>query len=285
MLHNVLVCLDASQGREALTDCEAVAYEFAAMYRARLVGLHVRPLLLPMAPLMYPPEVALGATMAMASMEASARAAADDAQDAGHGEEYVREFLEGARRAGIEATCQSVRGDVVEEIVKFAHAADLVLLPDAHRPGMPAWPVARLVKAVARPILLASQAALPIRRIAVAYDGSAGADHALQAAVDIAVNWPRPRPDVILLGVAHGAESQSGMLASAEQYVRGYGLEYHTHLCHGKPGEAIVSAADDEAANLLCVGAYNHSMLREALLGSTTDEIVEHRHQPLLLCN
>ena len=39
---------------------------------------------------------------------------------------------------------------------------------------------------MARPILLASQCTLPIRRIAVAYDGSVGADRALQAAVDIA---------------------------------------------------------------------------------------------------
>ena len=285
MLHNVLVCLDASQGQAALRACQEVAFEFAARYRARLTGLFVRAPAPMIAPLVYPPEVALGATMAMASMEASARAADQDKREAELGEAWLDRFVDGARKAGIEAQGHLACGDIVEKIVEFSHAADLVLLPDAHTPGMPAWPLARITRAVARPILLASQCQLPIERIAVAYDGSMGADRALQTAVDIAVNWPPPRPDVILLSVASSPDTKPASLGSAEQYVRGYGLSYHTHVCGGKPAEAICQAADEEQASLLCMGAYNHSTLREALLGSTTDEVVEHRKQPLLLCH
>lgn len=283
MLHNVLVCLDGSQGWNAQQSCQSVAFEFAAQYGARLIGLHVRPLPPPLVPVAYPPEMALGASMAMAAMEANIRLSLEQEQD--DGQEFTQAFREAARAAGVEATCHSVRGDLIEKIVEYAHAADLVLLPDAHEPGVPPWPLGRLVRAVARPVLLASQAVIPIRRIAVAYDGSIGADRALQTSVDIAINWPAPRPDVILLAVATNGASQSELLGAAEQYVRGYDLDYKARVVKGRVSEAICTVADEEAASLLSMGAYNHSSLREALLGSTTDEVVEQRHQPLLLCH
>lgn len=285
MLHNVLVCLDGSQGWSARQNCQAVAFEFAAQYGARLIGLHVRPLPPPLVPVMYPPEMALGASMAMAAMEANMRLAVEEERHEDEGELFCHRFLEAARSCGVEATCHSVRGDLIEKIVEHAHAADLVLLPDAHEAGVPPWPLGRLVRAVARPVLLASQAVVPIRRIAVAYDGSIGADRALQTSVDIAINWPAPRPDVILLAVSRGGESKNELLGAAEQYVRGYDLDYKTRVLEGKVCEALCTAADEEGASLLSMGAYNHSSLREALLGSTTDEVVEHRHQPLLLCH
>ena len=286
MLHNVLVCLDGSQGWSAQQACQEIAYEFAAQYRARLIGLHVRPDAASLAPVVYPPEVAVGAAMAFASMEASQRTQlAVDAVEEERAEQFVNGFLAGARSAGVEAICHSVRGDLVDEIVQFGHAADLILLPDAHAPTSPAWPLGRLCRATARPVLLASQCVVPFRRIAVAYDGSLGADRALQVAVDMAVNWPPPQPELILLAVSDAPHARLDVLAPAEQYLRGYSLKYRTRIATGRPSEGIVNAADEEAANLLCMGAYNHSTLREALLGSTTDEVVEQRHQPLILCH
>ena len=285
MLHNVLVCLDGSQGWSAQQACQTVAFEFATQYGARLIGLHVRPPPPSLLPVMYPPEMAMGASMAMAAMEADMRRALDRDAVGDDGLEFSNAFLEAARAAGVDATCHSVRGEMVEKIVEYAHSADLILLPDAHEPGVPAWPLGRLVRSVARPVLLASQCAVPIRRIAVAYDGSIGADRALQASVDIAVNWPAPRPDVILLAVAENGASRNELLGPAEAYLRGYDLAYTARVVKGNAAQGICAAADEEAASLLSMGAYNHSSLREALLGSTTDEVVEHRHQPLLLCH
>jgi nucleotide-binding universal stress UspA family protein len=284
VLHNVLVCLDGSQGYEAQRTCQAVAFEFARKYQARLIGLHVRPLPPPIAPAMAAPAVALGASMAIAAMEASARAAAlDDREEQQRAEAFADEFLEAAARAGVEATCHTVRGDLVDQVVQYAHAADLVLLPDALARQAPAWPVARIVRSVARPVLLASQAAVPIKRIAVAYDGSLGSDRALQAAVDMAINWPEPRPDIVLLAVTANTGDRAAVLAPAEQYVRGYDLRYRTHVAQGAPARRICAAAAEEEARLLCMGAYGHSRLREALLGGAIDEVVKHRHQALLL--
>lgn len=299
MLHNVLVCLDGSQGWSAQQNCQSVAFEFAAQYGARLIGLHVRPLPPPLVPVMFPPEMALGGSMAMAAMEANMRLAVELERHEDEGELFSQRFLEAARSCGVEATCHSVRGDLIEKLVEHAHAADLVLLPDAHEAGVPPWPLGRLVRAVARPVLLASQAVVPIRRIAVAYDGSIGADRALQTSVDIAVNWgrpnatpssqswPAPRPEVILLAVSRNGASHNELLGAAEEYVRSYDLDSTSRVLkdQGSVSEAICTAADEETASLLSMGAYNHSSLREALLGSTTDEVVEHRHQPLLLCH
>jgi nucleotide-binding universal stress UspA family protein len=285
MLHNVLVCLDASRGEDALRQCRSVATEFARHYGARLTGLHVKPLPQPIAPVGYPPELALGASMAMVAMEEAARAQDPELRlrEAEAERLMAEDFLAAAKAADVEATFHSVTGDPVEMIIEHAHSADLVLLPDA--PEARAWPLMRLVRSIARPVLLASHAVVPIKKIAVAYDGSVGADRALQLAVDLTLSWAHDKPDIVLLAVAEAPGDRAEVLKPAERYLQGYHLNYSTHISQGRTADMIVASADEEEATLLVMGAYGHSALREAVLGSTTDEVVEKRHQPLILCH
>jgi nucleotide-binding universal stress UspA family protein len=48
-------------------------------------------------------------------------------------------------------------------------------------------------------------------------------------------------------------------------------------------GEALLSLADDSAADLLVMGAYAHSRLRETFLGGVTRTVLAHMHLPVLL--
>ena len=47
-------------------------------------------------------------------------------------------------------------------------------------------------------------------------------------------------------------------------------------------GQALLAQAREEAADLLVMGGYGHSRLREMMLGGTTRPILEHMTVPVL---
>lgn len=51
------------------------------------------------------------------------------------------------------------------------------------------------------------------------------------------------------------------------------------------PGEALLSSLSDLGADLLVMGAYGHSRLRETVLGGVTDTIIDSMTVPVLLSN
>ena len=58
--------------------------------------------------------------------------------------------------------------------------------------------------------------------------------------------------------------------------------EYKT--VHGKPGEAVVSAAKHLHATLVVTGTRGLGTLRRTIMGSVSDYIVHHAHCPVLVC-
>ena len=51
------------------------------------------------------------------------------------------------------------------------------------------------------------------------------------------------------------------------------------------PGDVLLSTAADEGADLLVMGGYGHSRLRELILGGTTAHILKHMTVPVLFAH
>jgi nucleotide-binding universal stress UspA family protein len=49
------------------------------------------------------------------------------------------------------------------------------------------------------------------------------------------------------------------------------------------PGQALMDAAGDSMADLLIMGGYGHSRLREALFGGVTRHVVSHARIPVFM--
>ncbi len=58
--------------------------------------------------------------------------------------------------------------------------------------------------------------------------------------------------------------------------------EWQVTVAHGNPAEQIVSAAANEAADMIVVGGLRRSFLTATVLGSTTERVVRHAHCPVL---
>lgn len=121
-------------------------------------------------------------------------------------------------------------------------------------------------------------------RVLVAWDGSMEATRALAHAmpllrraanVALAVFNPELRPG------AHGQQPGADIaLLLARQGVK---VEVLERSAGGDVGEALLSLAADQRADLIVMGAYGHSRVRELLLGGASRTILQKMTVPVLM--
>ena len=140
-------------------------------------------------------------------------------------------------------------------------------------------------------------------RVLIAYDGSESADQALELMAGL--TWPAADECrlVVTCGVPF-ATSASVMVADAStlqaildaplddaerlatatsRRIDRPGLAATWEVGLGRPGSAILDAADRFQPDLLVVGSRGVGPIRSALLGSVSDELVEHAQCPVLV--
>ena len=139
--------------------------------------------------------------------------------------------------------------------------------------------VERVVRSVHRPLLVASRTFQPIQRVLVAYDGSATTRKALAMVAES----PLLRGfDIHLVTVGGGEGSERG-LGDAARVLDGAGLHATTEVIDGHPDEALAAYVDRQRIDLLVMGAYGHSRIRQLIVGSTTTAVMRNCQVPVLL--
>jgi nucleotide-binding universal stress UspA family protein len=137
--------------------------------------------------------------------------------------------------------------------------------------------IAPVIRNSVRPVLVAGPEFREdgdILKVLVAYDGSPHAARALPAAAELAA---RPGVQCTLLTVASSEEQGQEILAPAEAFLAHHGIVAHKEiLCNSRPSEEICKLAESGSVDLLVMGAYGHSQIREAIFGSTTQRILAH---------
>jgi nucleotide-binding universal stress UspA family protein len=184
---------------------------------------------------------------------------------------------------GISASAEVKTGVPGEIISKTAIAYDIVILSRTGynrianaRETIDSW-IAPVVRDSVRPVLIAGaefKEGTDIRSVLVAYDGSLHAARALLPAAELAA---RPGVDCRLVTVAHSEEAGNDLLAPAEAFLRHHGVTPRTQvLLSSKPPDAICELVTSGGVDILIMGAYGHSPIREVLFGSTTERILAH---------
>jgi nucleotide-binding universal stress UspA family protein len=137
--------------------------------------------------------------------------------------------------------------------------------------------VAPAIRNSVRPVLVAGsdfKEEGDIHKILVAYDGSMHAARALPAAAALAA---RPGVQCTLVTVASSEEQGQEILSPAEAFLCHHGIVAQKEIViSSRPSEEICRLAASGGAELLVMGAYGHSQIREAIFGSTTERILAH---------
>lgn len=186
---------------------------------------------------------------------------------------------------------QSLTQDALEVLRRCARYADLVIAgqPDAEDPGgVPASYAHELVMSAGRPVLFVPSKGRfdeVGRRVLVAWNGSQEAARAVKDGMPLlppaneaeVVIYDRekvlprpgdlPDPDIAKYLARHGAKVTVG-----EESSRGEEI-----------GQLILQRARAKSADVIVMGAYSHSRLRELVLGGATRTVFRSMHVPVLM--
>ena len=136
--------------------------------------------------------------------------------------------------------------------------------------------------------LLAPPAAA--RNVLISWNASKEASRAVSAALPLLQRAGQVHVAIFDAQV-HAAEHGEQPGAELTHYLARHGVEARLHLLdgggvrRGDIGEALLSQAADLSADLLVMGAYGHSRLRETILGGVTRTILQSMTIPVLMAH
>ena len=119
--------------------------------------------------------------------------------------------------------------------------------------------------------------------VMVCWDGSRTAARAVADAIPIIHN--SGRVEIVIVASERGKQDEIEG-ADVGQHLARHGLKVDVHRISGgniNVGDALLSHAADSGADLMVMGGYGHSRLREFVLGGVTRSIFESMTVPVLL--
>lgn len=144
--------------------------------------------------------------------------------------------------------------------------------------------VSQVLRDSIRPVLVAGRVpnqAGEVRNLMIAYDGSVHAGRALLVAAELGA---RAGVHTEIFTIAASEESGQEIMAPADLYLRNHGVIAERRvIVGGKPSDLICDLALSANADLLIMGAYGHSPIREMLFGSTTERVLSHCGSTVIL--
>ncbi len=180
-------------------------------------------------------------------------------------------------------------GDEFDQLTALARCHDIVVLPGGRDRvgGLPAEAAGGVIMGGGRAVLLAPDglAKGPFNRIAIAWKDTAEAARAVRAAMPL-LEIAR-QIDVLSICEAdkHAPECVNTCDALV-RYLRWHGLSANTRLLvpEGRtPADAVLDETKRSGADLLVMGAYGHSRMREFIFGGFTERVLKGVELPVLL--
>ncbi len=182
------------------------------------------------------------------------------------------------------ASWRQIIGRQSEEIACYGRVSDLIIVPspDTEQSGPDSGIAEAALFDTGRPVIVAPEKVPEVvgGSVAVAWNGSREAAGAIAAALPIIVEAAQ----VTLVSEpqkngGHGAASLVAYLARHGVSAASVELNAGNRAI----GERLISTATAAGADLLVMGAYGHSRLRELVLGGTTRSALKHSTLPLLM--
>ncbi|MYZ47042.1 universal stress protein [Propylenella binzhouense] len=269
-LRTIAVHIPTEELTERLLD---VAGPLASACHARIVGVHALPSVVVYADVTVP----VSAEFIMAQQESFQKTA----------KAIGERFRARASFLGLESEWRAPESDAgapMPMAIDACRTADLVVASqwDDSIPASSGYSPADLVMAVGRPVLLVPTAGRfgeVGRNVVVTWNGSR---ESARAAFD-ALPLLQDNAQVHLLSVGDdGAESAQAM---ADALAR-HGLSVEVATAHGSeipPADEILSRSADLGADLIVMGCYGHSRMRETVFGGVTSSMLRQMTAPVLM--
>lgn len=279
---NVIACIDGSAATPSV--CDYAAWSSRRM-DAPLVLLHV------LDDDAYPVENNLSGSIGLGSREALlVELAALDAKRNKIALEQGRIMLESAlervKADGIaDAERRQRHGDLTETLAELQHETRLLVMgkEGEHADSLGEHigsHIESAVRTVHRPVLVVTPEYKAPERIMIAFDGG----ETTRKCVEMVAASPlfKGIPCHLVMVGMDNPESQQ-QLGWARGALEAVGFDVVTHVQSGDVESVLCGYLSDNGIDLMIMGAYGHSRIRQFFVGSTTANIVRHAKVPVLL--
>jgi len=206
-----------------------------------------------------------------------------------------RALLQQARTIAVDAGIAEVdtrlrHGELVENLLELEQDVRLFVLGKRgeHAPSDPGQldvaplgeQLERVVRAVHRPLLVASREFRPIQHVLIAFDGSPTTRKGVQM---VAASPLFRGADIHVVAVGSAEDPCTRELPWVEQILVTAGFQPRMAGIEGGAEAVLCDYIRDQRVDLLVMGAYGHSRIRDLIVGSTTTAMLRRCHIPVLL--
>lgn len=282
MSRKVLACIDASPYAQAVCDYAAWA---AKKLDVAMSVIHVLDKSAKVTTSDLSGSIGLGSQEALLAQLAEL--------DEKHGKltmESGRIILDAAKAhaeaAGVKAVDQRLRhGQLVETLAELEDETRLLVLgkrglssADAH--GHMGTHVEQVIRTLHKPIMVTQQTYTEPKSIMLAFDGSATALKGLEMLA--ASPLGKGLPVHLVMAGANTAATEAHMDAAAG-ILRNAGFTTTIAIVGGEPEDVLHQYQQQHNIDLLVMGAYGHSRIRQFIVGSTTTAMISKAKCALLI--
>ncbi|MBI1262560.1 MAG: universal stress protein [Rhizobiales bacterium] len=197
--------------------------------------------------------------------------------------EYAKSVVQSAGVSDV--TVRLRNGDLLEALSDFEKDAALIVIGKRGEASEFAKlhlgsNLERVVRSSKKPVLVAARAHKPINSFLIAYDGGKSA----MRAIEFLVNSPLLKNlSCHLLSVGDDTATMRANLDVARGKLESVGYVVNARVLPGDPEAVIVQQIEADHIDLLVMGAYGHSRIRNLVIGSTTTAMVNRCKVPVLM--
>lgn len=188
------------------------------------------------------------------------------------------------------ASFHEIEGNVTRDVITNARYSDLVVLAHDSLLADTVWDaLGDVIIGCGRPVLLAPEKMIlkNLATVTIAWKNSAESARAVTAAMPLLAKASK----VMVLTAREGNERVDDALRSAErmsELLRRHGIDAHAGHVPAQPQDPLAAIVDRVIAlksDLLVMGAYGHSRVREFVFGGFTRHVLDQTRLPLLVAH
>lgn len=188
---------------------------------------------------------------------------------------------------GLSASWTEAVGNIEEVPVRAARLADLTVFPRVgiEQESYATMMLEAVLMGSGRPVLIApAQAPASVgRKVAVCWNGTAESARAVALAMGVI-----GIADEVHVLSADSGKTKGGMAEGLVEALGWHGVRAVAHGVrpdHEPVGAALLRAAGEAGCDLMVMGGYGHSRLREMILGGVTRHVLNHATLPVLMAH
>ena len=183
--------------------------------------------------------------------------------------------------ASNEITLIQMHGDVLENILTFEEKIAVLVIgiksQDNHKIGDN---VKDIIREINKPVLLVNSEFVTPKKLLIAYNGSEKSKKLLNETSKNPI-FKNVLRDIV--NVNNNNSLSEKLLNEAKDIYTKQEIEVKTTILNGDPKNEILTHLEQNNCDILAMGAFGHSRIKEFIFGSFTSEILSSCKKPILL--